>query len=276
LNRQQENNSGEKRVKQMRKTVICCVCLIWIALPGCQSQHTPSSEKPLIGITTAYNQERTTLSVPAAYVDAISANGGIPVLLPAIESQEAIQRYVQALDGLVLIGGRDIPPSLYGQTPHETVTIIPERRVSFDRALIAQWMASKKPILGVCLGMQFTNVVLGGTMVQDIPSQIGTSVTHRKAYHAVTIDPNSRLADILESETATVYSSHHQAVDTLGTGLMPVAQADDGVIEALERTDGGLGLFIQWHPEVMADRYPNHTNAIYGHLVQLCLQGQQP
>ncbi|MCP4454974.1 MAG: gamma-glutamyl-gamma-aminobutyrate hydrolase family protein, partial [Planctomycetes bacterium] len=175
-------------------------------------------------------------------------------------------------DGLVLIGGRDIPPSLYGQTPHETVALIPKRRVAFDRALIAQWMASKKPILGVCLGMQFTNVVLGGTMIQDIPSHIGTAVTHRRAYHAITIEPTSRLADILNSETATVYSIHHQAVDTLGADLKPVAESNDGVVEALERTDGGLGLFVQWHPEAMSDRYPEHTNAIYGYLVQLCTE----
>ncbi|MCP4452397.1 MAG: hypothetical protein GY809_13120, partial [Planctomycetes bacterium] len=79
----------------MRKTIMSCLCLIWIALPGCQSQHTASSERPLIGITTAYDEQQNTLSVPAAYVDAISANGGIPILLPAIESQEAIQRYVE-------------------------------------------------------------------------------------------------------------------------------------------------------------------------------------
>ncbi len=254
----------------MKKTVLLCLCLIWIALPGCQGHHTSPSERPLIGITTAYNPEHHSLSVPAPYVDAILANGGIPIVLPAIESQEAIERYVGALDGLVLIGGRDIPPTLYGQTPHETVVIIPARRVSFDRALIAQWMASKKPILGVCLGMQFTNVVAGGTMTQDIPSQIGTTVTHRKAYHAITIDPNSRLASILDARTATVYSYHHQAVDDLGTGLTPVAWAQDRVVEALERTDGGPGLFIQWHPEAMTDRYPKHTSAIYGHLIQLC------
>jgi putative glutamine amidotransferase len=255
----------------MKKNVLLCLCLIWIALPGCRNHHTPSSDRPLIGITTAYNLEHNSLSVPAAYVDAILANGGIPMVLPAIESQDAIKRYVEALDGLVLIGGRDIPPALYGQTPHETAVLIPERRVSFERALIAQWMARKKPILGVCLGMQFTNVIMGGTMTQDIPSQIGTEVTHRKTYHAITIDPNSRLAGILGSETAMVYSSHHQAVDTLGAGLKPVAHAQDGVVEALERTDNGPGLFIQWHPEVMADRYPEHTNAIYGYLVQLCL-----
>jgi putative glutamine amidotransferase len=259
----------------MRNIVVSCLLLVCITLSGCQSPHPSSSDKPLIGITTAYNPEDNSLSVPAAYVDAISNNGGIPIVLPAIESQEAIQRYVRTLDGLVLIGGRDIPPALYGQTPHETVVIIPERRVAFDRDLIAQWMASKKPVLGVCLGIQFANVVSGGTMIQDIPSHIGTDVTHGKTYHAITIKPNSRLAGILDSETAMVYSSHHQAVDKLGFGLEPVAWAEDGVVEALERTDNGLGLFIQWHPEAMVSRYPDHTNAIYGYLIQLCVQSKK-
>ncbi len=258
----------------MRNIVVSCLLLVCITLSGCQNVQPSSSDKPLIGITTAYNPESNNLSVPAAYVDAILNNGGIPIVLPAVECREAVQHYVKTLDGLVLIGGRDIPPVLYGQTPHETVAIIPKRRVAFDRDLIALWMASKKPVLGVCLGMQFTNVVAGGTMIQDIPSHIGTEVTHRKDYHNVTIEPDSLLADILESESAMVYSSHHQAVDKLGLGLKPVAWAEDGIVEALERTDNGLGLFVQWHPEVMASRYPDHTNAIYGYLIQLCMKGQ--
>ena len=210
------------------------------------------------------------MSVPAAYVDAVSDCGGIPLVLPALDDLEAIRRYVAELDGLVLIGGRDIPPALYDQLPHETAVPIPERRVTFDQALIAQWMASKKPILGVCLGMQFTNVVTGGSMIQDIPSLVGTDVTHApRAYHTVTLAPDSVLARILGANTAEVLSWHHQAVDRLGAGLKPVAWAADGMIEALERTDGGAGLFVQWHPEMMAEDNPEHMHAVYGYLVQL-------
>ena len=90
----------------MKKTVLLCLCLIWIALPGCQSHPTSPSERPLIGITTAYSPERNSLSVPAPYVDAILANGGIPIVLPAIENQEAIKRYVEALDFLQRINTR--------------------------------------------------------------------------------------------------------------------------------------------------------------------------
>lgn len=262
-------------VVERHRTVACWLFLVLIALSGCGGVYPSEPAKPLIGITTVYNQETHRIEVSANYVDAIARTGGIPVVLPALNDPNIIERYVETLDGLVLVGGRDIPPTLYGQTAHETAVPIPERRVSFERGLIAQWMASNKPILGVCLGMQFTNVVMGGTMIQDIPSQVGKSVTHREAYHPVTIDPNSELADVLDSETAEVLSWHHQAVDKLGTGLKPVAWAEDGMVEALERTDGGPGLFIQWHPEMMADRDLEHTNAIYGYLVKLSQQSLQ-
>ncbi len=255
----------------MNKRIALSLLLACMLLSGCQGPAQSVCDKPLIGITSVYSEDRKTTEVNVAYVDAVLNSGGIPVILPAVDSEEAIGRYIDELDGLVLVGGRDIPPSMYGQKPHETVRLIPERRLRFDAELIARWMASGKPILGVCLGMQFTNVVMGGTLIQDIPSQVGTDVTHHKAYHQVTIDPTSKLAEILGDESALVYSYHHQAVDRIATGLKPVAHAHDGVVEALERTDAGQGLFIQWHPEAMADKYPEHTKAIYGYLVSLCL-----
>jgi putative glutamine amidotransferase len=115
--------------------------------------------------------------------------------------------------------------------------------------------------------MQFTNVVQGGTMVQDIPSEIGKTVNHRKCHRVEIVSP-SLLADILGVQEAMVFSSHHQAVDDLGTDLKVIARSEDGVAEALERTDGGFGLFVQWHPEAMTDRA--HRDAIYGALVRAC------
>lgn len=253
----------------MRKTIVV-VLLIGASIIGCRKAETRATEKPLIGITTAYREENHTNVVSMNYVDAVLKGGGIPVVLPTVDSEEAIARYVRELDGLVLVGGRDIPPEMYGQEPHESVEVLPALRTTFDKTLIARWMASKKPVLGVCLGMQFTNVVMGGTLIQDIPTQIGTEVVHGKTYHPVDVDADSELARILPARTAMVYSNHHQAVDRLGQGLKPVARARDGVIEALERTDGGLGLFIQWHPEAMADKYPDHTQALYGFFVKSC------
>ncbi len=238
--------------------VVCC---------GCQSARVPA--RPLIGITSVYstNDKSGTTRVDFAYIKAITETGGAPLILPTISEEEIMQQYVDQLDGLVLVGGDDIPPSAYGQQPHETVKIMPQQRYNFESKLIPLWLADGKPILGVCLGMQFTNVVSGGSLIQDIPSQVGTKVKHR-GYHQVKIDPKSSLAKILDSNQAYVYSNHHQAVKDLGRNLKIIARSEDGVAEAMERTDGKFGLFVQWHPE--ATDNPDHRKAIYGALIRAC------
>jgi putative glutamine amidotransferase len=255
------------------KTILILLSLVLISVCcGCQGDNR--SSRPLIGITSVYHIDEDNGSVSNvtgfAYVKAVAENGGVPVILPTITNEEILLRYVEELDGLVLVGGDDIPPDAYGQQPHETVEIMPKQRYDFERQLIPAWLSSGKPILGVCLGMQFTNVVSGGTLIQDIPSQVGTEVAHRRKYHHVRIEPNSSLAKFLDSKEAMVYSSHHQAVDKLGQNLKVIAHADDGVIEALERIDGGFGLFVQWHPESMKDI--THRDAIYGALVRAAAQ----
>jgi putative glutamine amidotransferase len=250
--------------------LILCVGLLWVA-GGCgQGQAT---QGPLIGITSAYEpakqdrSARTTVSF--TYVAAVAENGGVPVVLPAVDDERVLQRYVDILDGLVLTGGDDIPAQAYGEQPHETTVPLPPQRYEFERKLIARWLASGKPLLGVCLGMQFANVVAGGSLVQDIPSELGTTVDHRKNHRVVIVSP-SLLARVLDANEVMVLSTHHQAVDGLGSGLEVVARSEDGVIEALERTDGPFGLLVQWHPEAMSD--PTQRNAIYGALVRACVQ----
>ncbi|UCC98117.1 MAG: gamma-glutamyl-gamma-aminobutyrate hydrolase family protein [Phycisphaerales bacterium] len=250
------------------KKLIAILCFGMIAAgSGCQTQSTP--REPVIGITSVYKRDKQENSastlVNFAYVRAVAENGGVPVILPTIDSEVAMQRYVRDLDGLVLVGGADIPPSAYGQQPHETVEPLPAQRYEFERKLIALWLAGGKPVLGICLGMQFTNVVSGGTLIQDIPSQVGTEVKHR-GYHRVHIEPGSSLAKILGAGEASVYSNHHQAVREVGDGLKVVAHSNDGVVEALERLGEGFGLFVQWHPEQMDDK--QHRDAIYGALVR--------
>lgn len=252
-----------------QRPVVLFACLVVLSLgAGC---HQSQSSRPLIGITSDYvpakDKEPAKTSVPFSYVQAVTDNGGVPVILPTIDSEETMNWYLQRLDGLVLIGGDDIPPQVYGEQPHETVEPLTPQRYEFERKLIARWLAGGKPVLGVCLGMQFTNVVSGGTMIQDIPSEIGKTVDHRK-YHRVRIEPGSLLAGLLGGTEASVLSNHHQAVEGLGKNLRVIARSDDGVAEAMERVDGGFGLFVQWHPEAMADRA--HRDAIYGALVRAC------
>jgi putative glutamine amidotransferase len=258
----------------MKKILILFALVILMAGTGCQTN--PASNRPLIGITSVYklydNDNSAATVVNFNYVRAVEENGGTPVILPTITGEVLLSQYVDTLDGLVLVGGADIPPSAYGQLPHETVVQMPNQRYKFENRLISLWLDTGKPILGVCLGMQFTNVVSGGTMIQDIPSQVGTKVIHRgnRAYHSVNIEPGSLLDEILDTDRPFVYSTHHQAVKDLGVGLKVIARSDDGVIEALERTDGNFGLFVQWHPEYMtAD--PTHRDAVYKALINACI-----
>jgi len=257
-----------------KKILIFLSLVIISACCGCQSNN--SSSRPLIGITSVYHIDEDNGSVSTvtgfSYVQAVAENGGVPVILPTIMNEEISKRYIEELDGLVLVGGDDIPPDAYGQQPHETVKIMPKQRYDFENQLIPAWLSTGKPILGVCLGMQFTNVVSGGTLIQDIPTQVGTEVVHRRKYHNVRFEPDSSLAKLLGKQEAKVYSNHHQAVDKLGKNLKIIAHADDGVIEAAERVDGGFGLFVQWHPEAMKDIA--HRDAIYGALVRAAAQAK--
>ncbi len=256
-----------------RAALWLCVWLLGVGT-GCQP-HAATPARPLIGITSVYEPAKKDKSaettVGFAYVAAVAENGGVPVVLPTVDNEQVLQRYLAMLDGLVLIGGDDVWPEAYGEKPHETVQLLTKERYEFERKLIARWLTSGKPVLGVCLGMQFTNVVSGGSLVQDIPAQVGTKVNHR-AYHPVRIDSPSRLAQVLGSQEASVLSNHHQAVKALGENLRVIARGEDGVVEALERTDGPFGLFVQWHPESMTDLA--HRNAIYGALVQACVQAR--
>jgi len=256
----------------MRRVIGLMLLLLVLVSVGCA---TGGSGRPLIGITSEFsanrrdpnNVQRGNTQAGYSYVYAVQESGGIPIVLPTVSDDEAIARYVEALDGLVIIGGSDIPPEVYGQERHERTRLMPQQRYDFESKLIPRWLASGKPILGVCLGMQFVNVASGGTLIQDIPDQIGTDVNHARGnYHPVQIEAGSHLAERVGGTTAEVYSSHHQSVLDVADGFKVVAVSRDGIIEALERTEGGWGLCVQWHPEAMSDEV--HRKAIYGALVE--------
>ncbi len=257
----------------MKKALLLVAIAGMILYAGCQ--NTPRGGKPVIGITSVYRTDNAGASEVTwcnfSYVRAIAENGGVPVVLPTLADAEIVRRYVSELDGLVLVGGADIPPEAYGEKPHETVVAMGRERFDFESKLIPLWLKTGKPTLGVCLGMQFVNVLHGGSLIQDIPSQVGGEVVHRgkNTWHVVDIEPASLLAKTLGTTRANVYSIHHQAVKDLAKGFKIVARTADGVPEAMERTDGRFGLFVQWHPELMKED-TSHRDAIYGALVQAC------
>ena len=241
-------------------------------LAGCQ---VGTANRPLVGVSCVYEandkgEVYSRVAVPYSYILAITEAGGLPIVLPTAADAEVIGQYIDLVDGLVLIGGGDIPPEVYGQERHKTVVEMARQRYEFESVLIPMWLKTGKPTLGVCLGMQFTNVVSGGTLVQNIPSQVKRPATHRgdRAHHQVEIAAGSILDEYLDAETAVVYSNHHQPVGRVGKNLKVIARSPDGVPEAMERTDGPFGLFVQWHPELMEN--DEHRKAIYSALVEAC------
>ena len=245
-------------------------------LAGCATQFAPP-EAPLVGITSVYMDGRSgeppIIGVFMTYVEAVREAGALPVVLPPLDDRDAQDAYLQRLDGLVLVGGRDIPPEAYGEVDTSEGSQLPMERWKFESELLRRWLTTDKPVLGVCLGSQFANVVQGGTLIQEIAEEVGTEVVHQTpsgVYHRVRIDPDSNLYAILGQSEADVWARHHQSVEKLGEGLRVVARSDDGVVEAIEMQGKAFAIFVQWHPERM-DGTP-HREKLFRALVEASVE----
>lgn len=188
------------------------------------------------------------------YVDSLRRAGLVAVVLPP--QLESIDDALEAVDGIVLAGGYDYDPAVFGETRHPSVEPMDPRRQEHELALARAARQRRVPALGICLGMQSMAVAAGGKLIQDIPSYFEDAVTHSteahdRLRHDVKIDAGTRLAAILGSGALNVNSSHHQAVRTAGEGLIVTAHAPDGIIEALEDPAHPFYLGVQWHPEEM-------------------------
>ena len=210
--------------------------------------------------------------VPSAYVTAVARAGGDPILLPHVDPERAAA-YLELLDGLVVAGGDfDIPPHYYGEEPRPGLGKLLEERSAFEHRLLTLALQRDLPVLGVCGGMQLLNVVLGGTLHQDLSERPGTAVhvqphDKRQPAHAVKVTSGSLLARVTGATTLAVNSTHHQIVNALGPGLTACGIADDGVVEAIEAPRHRYALGVQWHPEVLAA--PEH-GAVYAGLIEAC------
>ena len=219
---------------------------------------------PIIGIASDYRASgsgEARFRIGAEYFDAVASAGATPLLLPPVSDPAEIEEQMRRIDGLLIPGGLDTPPSHYGQRPHPATRPVHPKRDDHDFACLEVAFRLKKPVLGICYGMQLLNVVSGGTLIQDLPPPGPTTEQHRRegkrSMHSVTVVPQTRLHKILGCDRLQVNSSHHQAIDRLGDGLNVSARSDDGIIEAIETTGSCFILGVQWHPEAMTDR-PEH------------------
>lgn len=224
---------------------------------------TENTTPPLIGISsyfevnTTEGWERPGAMLPAVYLDAVMAAGGTPVVLPPQPpTAESVARVLDAIDGLVLSGGADVDPALYGQARAAATEAPRTDRDAWEIALLQGAIERNLPFLAICRGIQVLNVVRGGTLHQHLPDVIG-HVGHAPNGWAfgqvdVRLDAGTRLAGIYglpAGGTMPVPCLHHQAVADLGRGLVPVAWSAEGIVEAVETHGVTFGLAVQWHPE---------------------------
>ena len=213
--------------------------------------------RPWIGMPTGYDAEKQRLGLDRYYTDAIEWAGGIPVLIPVSSEGEIIRDYADRLDGILLPGSAtDIDPDRYGGERHAQLGRVFAERDRADALLLDVAEQRVIPVLGVCYGAQSINVFRGGSLIQDIPSDVPGAVSHDRPgepeevkSHGVRLDEGSRLHRLHGGPEAVVNSYHHQSVAEPGRDLRIAARAPDGVAEAVEDTRGRFVLGVQWHPE---------------------------
>jgi putative glutamine amidotransferase len=218
---------------------------------------------PVIGMTTYLDQARSGIwdvrasFLPAAYIEGVRLAGGLAVLLPPQSVDvDTVERVLDAVDGLVITGGKDIDPAAYGQPPHPATDEPGPQRDSWEFALLRGALRRHLPVLGICRGAQVLNVALGGTLHQHLPDVIGhTGHQPGNAVFSTLVVrtvPDTRLAGLL-GESFKVRCYHHQAIAEVGSGLVVSAWDADGVVEALELPGDDFVLAVQWHPEESLD-----------------------
>lgn len=235
--------------------------------------------KPLIGISSRPRLVKTSSGESRAYClqhtyrDAIVHAGGIPVSLAPVPVEDT-NTLLDSLDGLVLSGGGDVNPALWGDEQTDASYGVSDERDTFEMALARSAAKSKTPTLAICRGLQIMNAAFGGTLIADIPTTFGTEHTVRgdgvfTTHQTIHLDAGCRVAEITDATTVHVNSIHHQSVDKLGAGFKVVGRSDDGVIEVIEHEDAQWWLVaVQWHPEYLDQVDDKHSRLIFEALIE--------
>ena len=240
---------------------------------------------PLIGITADLSEatrrrsaahRESTIFLPQRYCREVENGGGVPIVLPFTRSRALLRRLIGRLDGLLISGGNfDIHPSYYNEKPIKQIGAIKEERTEFELEMTQLALKQDLPLLGICGGAQAINVVLGGSLYQDIATQAPHADQHEQGAkkeiggHKVIIARGTRLEKILRRRSLEVNTTHHQAVKEIGKGLVVNATAEDGLIEGIESPRHSFVLGVQWHPEVLAPRSSSQRR-VFSAFVRAC------
>ena len=212
-------------------------------------------KKTIIGLSPLYDREKDSYWMLPGYMKMVERCGAVPLMLPLTTEEPLPAAAFELCDGILLTGGQDVSPSLYGQPLSPLCGEVCEARDEMDRRLLISAIGADKPVLGICRGLQLMNAALGGTLYQDLPTEYGTTAEHcmnppyDRGVHAVCLLDDTPLHDLLGVDEISVNSYHHQAVKAQASCLKTMAVSEDGLIEAMYLPGKRFVWGVQWHPE---------------------------
>ena len=235
------------------------------------------NQRPLVAVSASHatTAKGRRVQLNDEYVQAVQQAGLVPVIVPPLEDPLGAEAIIERVSGVLLSGGRDVDPERYGQTRHASVDPPDPRRDATEMALVEAARRRGMPLLGICRGCQVMNVALGGTLIQDLPSddrladatqrlRHSSEDARTQRVHEISIEPDSFLATVTETTAIRANSMHHQAPDRVGAGMRVVARAPDGVIEAIECADASWwAVGVQWHPEELTGSREEWDRALF-------------
>lgn len=247
--------------------------------------HHSNLRKPVIGILANIETidkapflglEKSSLH--QNYIHSIIKAGAVPIVLPVVQDSSLIQSQIDLIDGLVLSGGGDVQPSLYGEEPHPDLGNVNPVRDHFEEEALLIAFRQKKPILGICRGLQLMNVAFGGSLYQDLNQHKSeTRIKHDQQapihvpYHSIEIEPSTLLYEMFRELQIGVNSFHHQGIKELAPDFIVSARSKDGMIEGIERINYPFLVGVQWHPERMVDHDSGMLNLFKAFVKQAIL-----
>lgn len=232
--------------------------------------------KAVIGVLPVVDGAGTS-SIENSYIKAIEASGGAAVMLPYTESGESIGKFAKVCDGFIFAGGADIDPKRYGEEARDVCGELAPLRDAVEFSAFEIIARTGKPVMGICRGMQLINVACGGSLYQDIPSEVGTELLHKQEHphsepaHEVSLVVGGLAHTVIGKSRTHVNSLHHQAIKRLGQGLVATVVADDGIIEGIAGDGEQLVWGFQWHPEKTFD-LSEDSRKIFAYFIDRCAE----
>jgi len=261
-----KKDNAKKYIPKLLKSKFVRVKKCWLKVKNFVKLNDNVPSKPVVGITTDIRNQY--FLIEEQYSRSVANAGGIPILIPSISENEGLlKEMVTRIQGLLLPGSRDMDPKHYNEEPHPELRPIEHQRTESEIKILDEALNRNMPILGICGGMQLINVFLGGSLYQDIGSQIPDALCHeRGSIHDIFVEDHTNLRKIIGNRNFSSKSYHHQSVKALGDGLRVCAKSQDDVIEGIEFHNSFI-LGVQWHPE----REENETsNRIFKAFIEEC------